>query len=56
MGCAALLTLADTAIIIPSTNAQRIQEMHILTLHLICELVEGQYERQVMGRGVRAAA
>ena len=55
-GGGALLTLADTAIIIPSTNAQRIQEMHILTLHLICELVEGQYERQVMGRGVHAAA
>lgn len=37
-----LITLADQAIVVPSTNTQRIQEIQILLLHLICEIVEGQ--------------
>ncbi|MGE5222664.1 MAG: glycosyltransferase [Omnitrophica WOR_2 bacterium] len=37
-----LITLADHAIVVPSTNTQRIQEIQILLLHLICEIVEGQ--------------
>ncbi|HSJ54529.1 MAG TPA: glycosyltransferase, partial [Anaerolineae bacterium] len=48
MSCAALLgrdggdllALADEAVVVPSTSTQRIQEIHTLTLHLICELVE----------------
>jgi D-sedoheptulose 7-phosphate isomerase len=35
-----LKTLADIAIIIPSSNVQRIQEGHITIGHIICELVE----------------
>jgi len=43
LGCGGgpLLALADTALLVPSANTQRIQELHILALHLICELVEG---------------
>ena len=35
--CAAL---ADQALIVPSNTTARIQEMHILIGHLICEMVE----------------
>ena len=35
-----LKTLVDLPIIIPSSNTQRIQEGHITTAHIICELVE----------------
>ena len=35
-----LLPLADIPLVVPSSNTQRIQEVHILALHLICELVE----------------
>jgi D-inositol-3-phosphate glycosyltransferase len=37
-----LLSLADTAVLVPSWNTQRIQEVHILVLHLLCELIEKQ--------------
>lgn len=37
-----LLTLADTAILVPADDPQRIQEVQLLVLHLLCELVEGQ--------------
>ncbi|MBI5667906.1 MAG: glycosyltransferase [Chloroflexi bacterium] len=33
---------ADIPILVPSYNTQRIQEMHIHILHLLCELVEKQ--------------
>ena len=39
-----LLELADTAIVVPSTDPQRVQEVQILILHLLCELVEEQLE------------
>jgi D-inositol-3-phosphate glycosyltransferase len=34
------LSSADIPIVVPSYNTQRIQEMHIHILHLLCELVE----------------
>ncbi|MFZ6183149.1 glycosyltransferase [Nannocystis pusilla] len=34
--------LADCALIVPSPDTQRIQEVHTLALHLICELVEAR--------------
>lgn len=36
------LVLADLPLLVPSTDTPRIQEVHILALHLICELVEEQ--------------
>ncbi|MFM8322527.1 MAG: glycosyltransferase [Chloroflexota bacterium] len=35
-----LLPLADAAIVAPAADTARIQELHILLLHLLCELVE----------------
>jgi D-sedoheptulose 7-phosphate isomerase len=35
-----LKDMAHTAVIIPSSNTQRIQEGHITVAHIICELVE----------------
>ena len=35
-----LLSLADLALLVPAWNTARIQEVQILTLHLLCELVE----------------
>jgi D-inositol-3-phosphate glycosyltransferase len=35
-----LRQLAGCSLVIPSTDTQRIQEVHILVIHLICELVE----------------
>ena len=32
--------LVDLSIVIPSNSTPRIQEMHILVIHIICELVE----------------
>lgn len=48
MSCVALLggdggqalALADSAILAPSSDSQRIQEIHLLVLHLLCELIE----------------
>ncbi len=48
LGCIALvggdggdmLDLADTAIVVPSPDTPRIQEVQILVLHLICELLD----------------
>ncbi|GAA5512853.1 D-inositol-3-phosphate glycosyltransferase [Deinococcus carri] len=36
------LALADLPLLVPSSDTPRIQEVHILALHLICELVEEQ--------------
>jgi phosphoheptose isomerase len=38
-----LLPLSDQAIVVPADNTQRIQEIHILILHLLCELVEAKF-------------
>jgi D-inositol-3-phosphate glycosyltransferase len=48
LGCIALaggdggdmLELADTAIVVPSPDTPRVQEVQILALHLICELID----------------
>lgn len=37
-----LLPLVDKAVVIPSSNTQRIQEGHITIAHIICELVENE--------------
>jgi len=37
-----LLSIVDKAIVIPSSNTQRIQEGHITVAHIICELVENE--------------
>lgn len=37
-----LLELADIAILVPASDPQRIQEVQLIVLHLLCELVEGQ--------------
>lgn len=34
------LSLADVAIVVPASDSQRVQEVHMLVLHLLCELVE----------------
>jgi D-inositol-3-phosphate glycosyltransferase len=36
----ALRDLADVALIVPSAETQRIQEVHIVLIHILCELVE----------------
>jgi len=38
----ALRELCDTSLVIPSSDTARIQEMHILIGHLLCDLVEQQ--------------
>ncbi|MBD1874331.1 glycosyltransferase [Nodosilinea sp. FACHB-131] len=40
-----LLPLVDEAICVPSPDPQRIQEVQILTLHLICEWIEDDLQR-----------
>lgn len=45
-----LLSLTDIAVVAPSSDSQRVQEVHQLVLHLLCELVEagavsGRWER-----------
>ncbi|MFO7662797.1 MAG: SIS domain-containing protein [Chloroflexota bacterium] len=39
-----VLPLSDTALVVPSGDSQRIQEVQMLVLHVICELVEEQIE------------
>ncbi|MPZ13118.1 MAG: glycosyltransferase [Chloroflexi bacterium] len=41
-----LRRLADVSIIVPSTDTQHIQEVHIVVIHLLCELVEEQLVSQ----------
>lgn len=38
-----LKPLADISVVVPSANSQRIQEVQILILHLLCELVEPHF-------------
>jgi D-sedoheptulose 7-phosphate isomerase len=38
------LALCDEAFVVPHENTARIQEMHTLALHLICERVEREFE------------
>ncbi len=43
--------LADVAIVVPGTDTQRIQEVHTILLHLLCELVEERVAQTVGARG-----
>lgn len=36
---------ADLSLVVPAQRTARIQEMHILIIHLICELLEAEIER-----------
>jgi D-inositol-3-phosphate glycosyltransferase len=38
-----LVSLADHAIIVPSSNTQRVQEVHLFIIHALCELVEERF-------------
>jgi len=46
-----LLSLADVAIVVPSTDTQHIQELQLVLIHLLCALVE---ERSATGSEVKA--
>lgn len=37
-----LEALSDVALVVPTSNTQRVQEVQMLLLHLLCELVENQ--------------
>jgi len=45
------LALCDAALVVPSTNTARIQEVHGLALHVICEAAERRFKK---GEGRRA--
>jgi len=34
--------LVDVAVTVPSTDTQRIQEVHTVAIHLLCELIEAR--------------
>ncbi len=53
----ALLPRSDLAVVVPSSDTQRIQEVHALVLHLVCELVEERLyaEGRVTAAGARGA-
>ena len=38
----ALAPLADVAVTVPSTDTQHIQEVHLVVVHLLCELIEAR--------------
>jgi len=38
-----LRTLADVALVIPASDTERIQELHITIIHIWCELLETEY-------------
>ncbi len=44
-----LLPLADVAVVVPSADTQRIQELHTLVLHQLCELLEVEYAHPAPG-------
>ena len=41
-----LKQIVDLAFIVPTTDTPRIQEMHILAGHIICEIVEGHFTQK----------
>jgi D-inositol-3-phosphate glycosyltransferase len=43
--------LADVAIVVPGTDTQRVQEVHTVLLHLLCDLVEERVSTTVAARG-----
>jgi D-inositol-3-phosphate glycosyltransferase len=47
-----LRALADTAVVVPSYDSQHIQEMHLVIVHLICEIVEERWCTQRRQRSI----
>ncbi len=37
-----LFSAVDRAVVVPSNSSQRIQEVHITIIHMLCELIENQ--------------
>jgi DNA-binding MurR/RpiR family transcriptional regulator len=37
-----LAPLADVAVTVPSADTQHIQEVHLVVVHLLCELIEAR--------------
>ena len=50
-----LLPLSEVGVVVPEDNAQRIQEIHTLVVHLICELVESALAAELMGPDAAAS-
>jgi D-inositol-3-phosphate glycosyltransferase len=48
-----LVSLADHAIIVPSSNTQRVQEVHLFIIHALCELVEERFAPEDLSGGAR---
>ncbi len=44
-----LRRLAEINLVVPSSSTQRIQEVHLLVLHLLCEIVEEHYVNDAVG-------
>jgi D-sedoheptulose 7-phosphate isomerase len=40
-----LKSIVDFCIIVPSDNTQRIQECHILLIHMLCGVLESSFEK-----------
>jgi phosphoheptose isomerase len=40
--------VADVSVVVPSDDTQRIQEVHAVVLHLLCELVEARLHPRTM--------
>ena len=47
--------LADTAVVVPSSDTQHIQEAQILIIHVLCELVEGRLAAASQSSAEKAA-
>jgi D-inositol-3-phosphate glycosyltransferase len=48
-----LRELSDVAIVAPAADTQRIQEVHSVAIHVLCELVESSLGRGTAGRATR---
>ncbi len=51
-----LLSLADLAAVVPAADTQRVQEVHTVLVHLLCELIEERLEREKGCSGPATAA
>lgn len=45
-GAAAALSADDVEIRVPSDSTARIQEVHLLIIHCLCDLIDGAFERE----------
>ncbi|MBN2038833.1 MAG: SIS domain-containing protein [Spirochaetes bacterium] len=39
----AIASIPDLSVIVPSSNTPRVQECHILIIHIICEMIENEF-------------